>query len=262
MPVSVVSRRPVVRSVVRSVVNRRVVVRGVVTVVACVTAAASTAFVPRSARADAGSSLVAAANGARAASGLASLSVSGDLAAAASRQAARMAQSGVLAHTPNLSSVVCCWTTLGENVGEGPSASAVQSAFMASPMHRANILSGSYTQIGVGVAVDAKGTLWVSEIFRRPSGAVAQAAPAPQPAPAPVVHAPARATTPVHQAAPQVRPLGDAAPQAASRDLPGGRPPLDAGHLLAGWLAAHRVTGTDPVSKLLDFAAGAATVQH
>jgi len=44
------------------------------------------------------------------------------------------------------------WCRLGENVGMGPSLSAIHSAFMNSPSHRANILSPYYDHIGTGVA--------------------------------------------------------------------------------------------------------------
>ena len=227
----------------------------------------------RGASADSSSSLVTMANSARATHGLPSLAVSGDLAAAARTQASRMAASHTLAHTPNLGGAVCCWSTLGENVGEGPSASTIEAAFMASPAHRDNILSSGYTQIGVGAVVDASGTLWVSEIFRRPSGA----APAPT-APKPVVtHAasprpvtPHRAATAAKQPAtqsarqpamaPNTPPRPPAAVQTrASRDL--ARISLAAAQRLAKQLDnAPAVRGVDPVTRMLDFVAINATL--
>jgi uncharacterized protein YkwD len=232
-------------------------------VLAVAVAAAASMMVASRARADSSSSLVSLTNGARAANGLPALSVAADLSAVARQQASRMAASGTLAHTPNLPQAVCCWSSIGENVGEAGSVSALQAAFMASPQHRANILSGTYTQIGVGVAVDAKGTMWASEIFRRPSGAT------PTPAP--------RAPAPVHAAAPPQRATtGAAAPAAqppkavaaapagqdrASRDLPAGRLPLEEAQRYAAQLAAARVVdGRDPVSRVLAFAAMAASL--
>jgi uncharacterized protein YkwD len=41
---------------------------------------------------------------------------------------------------------------------------------MASPGHRANILDGKFTRTGVGVAVDADGTVYVTQVFLRPAG--------------------------------------------------------------------------------------------
>ena len=227
-------------------------------VLAVVTAVTGVVAVARPARADTASSLVGLTNQARAAAGLPGLATSGDLAAVASRQAAAMARSNVLSHTPGLASAVCCWANVGENVGYGASASSIQAAFMASAAHRANILSRSYTQIGVGYATDARGTLWVSEIFRRPKTATVVTPPAPvvvSHAQPPVtlrkVVAPPAAT---HAAAPPARPAVVA--RAASRDL--SRPPIDEAQRFAALFAARgAVSGTNPVSRLLDFAATA-----
>jgi uncharacterized protein YkwD len=253
---------PRVRTVTRSF--RRAVVA------ACVISLAVSGLITwaRGARADSSSSLVSMANSARASAGLPALAVSSDLASAARAQASRMAASQTLAHTPNLPAVVCCWSSLGENVGEGPTTAALQAAFMASPAHRANILSSSYTQVGIGVVVDAKGIMWVSEIFRRPSGAVSNPAPAPAPRPAPkpapkpqpvVTHARQAPAAPTHHAAAQAAPVAPAQPPVAantraSRDL--SRLPLLAAQRLAAELAATSgVTGPDPVSRVLDFVA-------
>jgi hypothetical protein len=230
--------------------------------------ASAIVLVAPGARADSTAQLVRLTNSVRAAHGLPPLSVSADLAAAARRQAGRMASTGTLSHTPNLSGAVCCWSALGENVGAGGSIAIVQQALMASPAHRANILSASYTQIGVGVAVDGHGTLWVSEIFRRPiAGAAAPPAPPPVPkaapapsktqrsAPAPKKAArppgakpasssPARAPATTLQAAPGGR---------ASRDLPGRRLPAAEAAQFAANLSAGTVGGADPVSRLLGF---------
>ncbi len=226
--------------------------------VALTLAASGIVAVARDAHADSSSSLVAMANSARASAGLPALAVSGDLSAAARAQAGRMASSGTLAHTPNLPQVVCCWSNLGENVGVGGSASILQAAFMASPEHRANILSSSYTQVGVGVVVDGSGRMWVSEIFRRPSGSVPPA-PRPQPAvthvsaPRPVTHAVPR--PPVVHATPRpATPAATVALTRASRDL--ARVPLEAAHRFAAELAStSAVQGADPVSRVLDFVA-------
>jgi hypothetical protein len=115
------------------------------------------------------------ANGARSSRGLPGYGVRGDLAAAAQRQADRMAASRSLYHTPGLGSAVCCWASLGENVGVGADAGQIHNAFMNSSGHRSNILSTDFTEIGVGSTRGADGRLYVSEIFRRPSGAVAVA---------------------------------------------------------------------------------------
>jgi hypothetical protein len=51
--------------------------------------------------------------------------------------------------------------------------SQIQQAFMGSSPHRANILSGTYTQVGIGTARGSDGQLYVDEVFRLPSGASA-----------------------------------------------------------------------------------------
>ncbi len=240
--------------------------------IALVIALAGLVIVASGARADSSSSLVAMVNSARAAHGLPSLAVSSDLAAAARAQAGRMAASRTLAHTPNLGGAVCCWSALGENVGEGPSATSIETAFMGSTEHRANILSGAYTQVGIGAVVDSAGTLWVSEIFRRPSGAVAQP-PAPAPPKPVVTHPAAPKPAPTQYRAPVKPPAATqataattaarppAAPQTrASRDL--ARVPLEAAQRLARQLDdAPGVQGFDPVTRLLDFVAINATLK-
>jgi hypothetical protein len=81
-----------------------------------------------------------------------------------------MANSRTLYHNSSLGSDVCCWTQVGENIGEGQSESSIENAFMNSTPHRDNILSSAYTQIGVGTATDSSGTIWVDEVFRDPTG--------------------------------------------------------------------------------------------
>ena len=78
------------------------------------------------------------------------LSWSEDLAVVARRHANRMADEGNLYHNPNLRSDVDNWEVVGENVGYGPNVEDLHQAFMNSNSHRANILDGSYTQVGVG----------------------------------------------------------------------------------------------------------------
>ncbi len=251
----------------RRVANRALAVVGAMT--------AGLVLVTGQAGASANAAFVAATNQARAAVGLPKLTVSADLTAAATHQAQNMADAGALFHTPNLGSGLCCWVMVGENVGKGPSESLIQAAFMASPEHRANILRAAYGQIGIGYVIDKSGTLWVSEIFRRPIGS---AAPLVSAAPAvPVTHVAPKAVK--HETAKPVV----AAPRTAIVRVRALRPPLTAvttaDVVPAGPVSrslvrlplgeAERVSirfgvgedavaGTDPVSRLLDFAAKAA----
>ena len=123
-------------------------------------------------------------NASRAANGQAGYAWRSDLAAVAYGQAARMASSGKLYHNPNLATEVKNYSFAGENVGYGPTVSAIENAFMNSPEHRANILDHDFTEVGIG-SVTVSGRIWVSVVFRKPLGS----APAPTktnpPAPAP-----------------------------------------------------------------------------
>jgi hypothetical protein len=130
--------------------------------------------------------LAAATNGARAAAGLPALSIDGQLSAVAQAWAQHLAAVNTLSHNGALRGQVSNWTYLGENVGMAGDISSVQTAFMNSPEHRANILNPNYTEMGVGSATSTYPScgcqvLWVVVDFKRPAAA---AAPAPRPAPA------------------------------------------------------------------------------
>jgi len=139
-------------------------------------------------------------NAARAANGLARYSVSSELVSVARAHSRAMASSQTLYHNPALTTAITNWEAVGENVGDGPTESDLQTAFMQSPEHRANILDRDFTQVGIGVTVDSHGTVWVTEDFRQPL-AVAKVATTPS-RPATVVHPTARALAVVHRATP------------------------------------------------------------
>ena len=265
------------RRAARRLATRRVATQGrrlanrALAVVGAVTAGLVLVTGQAAASANPGAAFVAAANQARAAAGLPTLTISADLTAAATHQAQNMADAGVLFHTPDLGSGLCCWAMVGENVGEGPSEAVIQAAFMASPEHRANILRSAFGQIGVGYVIDRRGDLWVSEIFRRPTGSVAPAAPAAPKVIAkstrrPVVIAPRKSVVKVRVQRPPLAPVAAVAAVplvpvvagAVSRSL--SRLPLDEAQRLPIQFSVSEevVTGTDPVSRLLDFAAKAA----
>ena len=56
------------------------------------------------------------------------------------------------------------WTIGGENVGVGASLESLEDAFMASKLHRENILRPTYDNAAIGV-VRADGRIWVTVIF-------------------------------------------------------------------------------------------------
>lgn len=60
------------------------------------------------------------------------------------------------------------YTYAGENLAINTSVAAAETAFMNSSGHRANILNQNYTQVGLGVRHDAKGSVYVVQEFIRP----------------------------------------------------------------------------------------------
>ena len=53
----------------------------------------------------------------------------------------------------------------GENLAINSNVAAAEKAFMNSSGHRANILNPNYTEVGVGVRYDAKGSAYVVQEF-------------------------------------------------------------------------------------------------
>ncbi len=84
----------------------------------------------------------------------------------AKRHSREMAERGYLFHTPDLSSRLkgVNWSVGGENVGVGCTLPGLESAFMHSAPHRANILRKAFSHVAVGV-VRASGKFWVTVIF-------------------------------------------------------------------------------------------------
>jgi hypothetical protein len=141
---------------------------------------------PAAADAAAESQFVSLTNSSRASAGIGRLSVDGELTSIARRWSAKMAADNRLAHNPNLSrEVTQDWTKLGENVGVGDNPDQIHQAFMNSPAHRANILDGAFTRVGVGVVRGGDGRIWVTEVFMRlrsdDGGAGGSSAPPPPP---------------------------------------------------------------------------------
>lgn len=108
------------------------------------------------------------ANGARYQAKIRTYVSKADLVTVARRQAQRMASQGRIFHNPNLGREVTGWRMVGENVGRGGSVYAIHQAFMNSTSHRANILDRDFTEVGMGTAYDAKGVLYIAQVFRKP----------------------------------------------------------------------------------------------
>lgn len=105
-------------------------------------------------------------NDARARHGLPRLRVRAGLTDYARKHSRAMSRQRTLFHTSNFS-VICCWSSISENVGQGFGVRSVHRGFMHSATHRVNILDPSKKAVGVGV-VRSGDRIWVTEVFRRP----------------------------------------------------------------------------------------------
>jgi len=114
------------------------------------------------------SGFVSSINSSRRSVGRPAYAVSSELTAVARRWAVAMATGASLKHNPNLAGQVTGWRYVGENVGVGSGVGELHQAFLNSPAHRANVMDGDFTQVGIGVAYGG-GRLWVTEVFRRPT---------------------------------------------------------------------------------------------
>lgn len=150
-------------------------------------------------------------NADRSAARLRALSTASDLQSLAQSRANDQARNGALAHTTNLGSKVSNWKKLGENVGRGPNLRDIETAFMASPSHRENILDPDFSQFGVGVTWDGKEYFYVAVIFRQPMSASA---------PAPATTPTTRATTPTTRAAAAPKPTPTTRPAPTTTTAP------------------------------------------
>jgi uncharacterized protein YkwD len=121
------------------------------------------------------STLLSLLNSERSARGLASLRPTTDLVDVARKHTDWMADNRVLQHNGSLASDVTGWLVLSENVGYGGNADVIHDALMNSAGHRANILDSRVSQVGIGAARDARGTLWITQVFRKPDSSTANA---------------------------------------------------------------------------------------
>jgi len=117
------------------------------------------------------------ANHERAARGLAPLMWSAMLAAAARHHAVRMAGENTLSHqlpgepgmAERASQAGARFSSLAENVAEGPTAEDIHRQWMNSPPHRANLLDPQLDSVGIAVA-ERKGVLFAVEDFSLAAG--------------------------------------------------------------------------------------------
>jgi len=109
-------------------------------------------------------------NALRSANGVRTLAENDNLTRKAEEWAQHMAATGRLEHSTlsaNLGGLQ--WRALGENVGysspTGDTLKTIHDMFVSSSGHRANLLKSGFTHMGVGVAQDGRGRIWVAEVF-------------------------------------------------------------------------------------------------
>ena len=119
--------------------------------------------------ADVQTSVVGSVNQQRALAGRPALTVDGRLTAAAQSHSDDMAGRQTMSHTgtggtdggQRISNAGYQWSTWGENIAAGqPTPTDVMAAWLASPPHRANILSDAVSQIGVAATTGANGVVY------------------------------------------------------------------------------------------------------
>jgi len=59
------------------------------------------------------------------------------------------------------------FSAAGENIAHHANVEKAQAAFMSSEGHRRNILSSSWTKVGIGICVDRNGYIYATQIFVR-----------------------------------------------------------------------------------------------
>jgi uncharacterized protein YkwD len=108
-------------------------------------------------------------NSARSSNGLSSLSLLPTLQKSAQVHSNKMSARGVLSHDGWIEGIRAAGFAspiIGQNVANGfPTPEAVVNAWLASPGHRANILSRNYTFSGFGCTTDARGFTWWTNDF-------------------------------------------------------------------------------------------------
>jgi uncharacterized protein YkwD len=116
-----------------------------------------------------GSAVIDAMNTDRATAGLGALCASSALTGYAQSWANWMAENSSLTHQ-SMGNILAGTTfnAVAENILDGPAGMTswqMEGAWMASPTHRENILNGTYTAAGVGMATSSDGRIWVAVEF-------------------------------------------------------------------------------------------------
>ena len=111
----------------------------------------------------------------RRANGLPALALDAELSRIARIKSADMRDQGYFAHeSPTygnaasmLASFGYAFRGVGENIAHHASVEKAEAAFLSSPGHRTNLMGSQWTKVGIGVAVDRNGFVYVTQLFVR-----------------------------------------------------------------------------------------------
>lgn len=114
-------------------------------------------------------------NADRAANGLPALTLDAELSRLARLKSADMRDNGYFAHeSPTYGRAAemlrrfgYAFNAVGENIAHHATVEKSEAAFMSSDGHRRNILSASWTKVGIGVALDRNGFVYLTQLFVR-----------------------------------------------------------------------------------------------
>ncbi len=114
-------------------------------------------------------------NADRAANGLSPLPLDAELSAIARKKSEDMRDQGYFSHTSPtygkpaemLTAFGYAFQSVGENIAHHATVEKAQAAFLSSSGHRQNMLSSSWTKVGIGVCLDANGFVYVTQLFVR-----------------------------------------------------------------------------------------------
>ena len=111
----------------------------------------------------------------RRANGLPALALDAELSRIARIKSADMRDQGYFAHESptygNAASMLAAFgyafRGVGENIAHHASVEKAEAAFLSSPGHRTNLMGSQWTKVGIGVAVDRNGFVYVTQLFVR-----------------------------------------------------------------------------------------------
>lgn len=195
----------------------------------------------------------------RAKEGLGPMASRDDVATIARRHSRSMAEQGEISHNDSYftaaTRAALAAKALGENVAQNSSIDDAHRRLMASPGHRANVLDGRFSVIGIGVVRDGNGRLFVTEDFVAPKAVAVKAAGVARPraggaaSPPPAGASPTAADAQAEEPTPPATDEPEAAPVVELDTAPAGREtPSSRGRVaalavaLAALLAASTVT--------------------